>query len=90
MKCHYNYYMQKYACNNAPLEFDGIAYSWWNDKNGKPQYFWAGSNANVHTCQCGIDRNCAEANKKCNCDSASPTAQVDYGKLKYSAQFISV
>ncbi|EFX62104.1 hypothetical protein DAPPUDRAFT_337441 [Daphnia pulex] len=35
----------KYECNYAPLELNGVSYSWWNDKGGKAQYFWTdGSN----------------------------------------------
>ncbi|XP_046451016.1 uncharacterized protein LOC124199278 [Daphnia pulex] len=71
----------KYDCYFAIFEFDNIAYSWWNDKNGNEKYFWAGMNTDVHTCQCGIDGNCVEASTKCNCDSSAPVQLVDDGVI---------
>ncbi len=51
-----------FDCSYAPFQFDGLTYACWNDKNGISQTFWAGSNASIlHTCQCGIDHNCAQA-----------------------------
>ncbi|XP_057373213.1 uncharacterized protein LOC130694064 [Daphnia carinata] len=69
----------KYDCNNAPLELNGVSYAWWNDKYGIPQYYWAGSNNSVHTCQCGIDGNCIDPAAKCNCDAAAPVQLSDDG-----------
>ena len=34
----------QYNCTAAPFEINGVAYAWWNDRNGDPQYFWSGSN----------------------------------------------
>ncbi|KAK4011391.1 hypothetical protein OUZ56_020505 [Daphnia magna] len=69
----------KYDCNYAPLELNDVAYAWWNDKYGNPQYYWAGSNNSVHTCQCGIDGNCVDPAAKCNCDAAAPVQLTDDG-----------
>ncbi|XP_057373146.1 uncharacterized protein LOC130694024 [Daphnia carinata] len=69
----------KYDCNNAPLELNGVSYAWWNDKYGIPQYYWAGSNNSVHTCQCGIDGTCVDPVAKCNCDAAAPVQLFDDG-----------
>jgi hypothetical protein len=69
----------KYDCYFAPFQFDGVSYAWWNDKNGNPEYFWSGSNDSVHTCQCGIDRNCVDPSLECNCDSAAPVQLTDNG-----------
>ncbi|XP_046633631.1 contactin-associated protein-like 2 isoform X2 [Daphnia pulicaria] len=69
----------KYDCYFAPFEFDGVSYAWWNDKNGNPEYFWSGSDDSVHTCQCGIDRNCVDPSLECNCDSAAPVQLTDSG-----------
>ncbi|XP_046638029.1 uncharacterized protein LOC124316246 isoform X2 [Daphnia pulicaria] len=72
----------RYDCNFAPFELYGVAYSWWNDREGIPQYFWAGSNTDgVHTCQCGIDANCVDPAAKCNCDSLAPLQLVDDGVI---------
>lgn len=69
----------QYDCNYAPFELNGVAYSWWNDRNGTARYFWAGNNSSAHTCQCGLDRNCVDSLIKCNCDSLAPVALADDG-----------
>nr|CAH0110956.1 unnamed protein product [Daphnia galeata] len=71
----------QYDCNYAPLEFNGVTYSWWNDKEGNAKFFWTGSDSSVHTCQCGIDGNCIDPNAKCNCDATLPIPQVDSGVI---------
>ena len=75
-----NFIRNQYDCNYAPLETNGVAHAWWNDRNGVAQYFWAGSNNSIHTCQCGIDHNCIELYNFCNCDSAAPVPLNDSGK----------
>ena len=70
----------QYDCNFAPLELNNVIYSWWNDRDGNEQYFWAGNNTEgIHTCQCGINGNCLDPAVKCNCDSAAPVPLVDDG-----------
>ncbi|KAK4004506.1 hypothetical protein OUZ56_006240 [Daphnia magna] len=71
----------QYDCNFAPFEFDDVSYAWWNNKDGNSEYFWAGSDDSVHTCQCGIDGNCVDASLKCNCDSAAPIPLTDTGVI---------
>ncbi|XP_046645807.1 uncharacterized protein LOC124336159 [Daphnia pulicaria] len=72
----------RYDCNYAPFELNGVAYSWWDDREDNAQYFWAGSNTGgVHTCQCGIDANCVDSAVKCNCDTISPIQLVDDGVI---------
>ena len=73
----------QYDCNYAPFELNGVTFSWWTHRNGVARYFWAGSNASVHTCQCGIDHNCTESYTTCNCDSAVPIPLTDAGKLTF-------
>ncbi|EFX82472.1 hypothetical protein DAPPUDRAFT_241138 [Daphnia pulex] len=73
----------RYDCTSAPLEINGITYSWWDDRNGNPQYFWSGSNSSVHVCQCGLDGNCVESpSVMCNCDSSLPTLLSDNGVIR--------
>ena len=74
-------YRLKYDCNFAPLELNGMTYSWWNDRDGNAQYFWAGSDSSIHTCQCGIEGKCVDAVVKCNCDSAAPVLLTDDGEF---------
>ncbi|XP_046648303.1 uncharacterized protein LOC124338251 [Daphnia pulicaria] len=75
----------KYECYDAPLEKDGVIYSWWNDRDGNPQYFWAGSDSSIHTCQCGIDGECINSNVKCNCDAIAPYMLNDNGVVTKKA-----
>ncbi len=71
----------KYDCYYAPLEFDKIAYAWWNDRNGNAKYFWSGGSTETHTCQCGIDQNCVDATLECNCDATAPAQLADNGEF---------
>ncbi|XP_046459310.1 uncharacterized protein LOC124205831 [Daphnia pulex] len=72
----------KYDCYYAPFELSGYAYSWWNDRDGNAQYFWAGDNTEgIHTCQCGIDGNCVDNYAKCNCDAAVYAQLFDDGVI---------
>jgi hypothetical protein len=74
----------QYDCICASFEYDNTQYAWWNDRDGNAQYFWAGNKTNgIHTCQCGIDKNCVDSSLKCNCDQASQDELVDEGKFKY-------
>lgn len=74
----------QYDCLAAPLELGGVKYSWWEDKNGQPQYFWSGDgsgNNQQHTCQCGIDNNCSYASVSCNCDVGNSDETFDEGNI---------
>lgn len=72
-------HISQYDCTYAPFEFNNVPFGWWSDRHGNPQYFWAGSNASAHTCQCSIDQSCVDATAKCNCDSTSPMQLTDQG-----------
>ena len=69
----------KFDCFAVPLEFSDVAYAWWNDRDNIPRYYWAGSNQSVHTCQCGIDRNCVLSDINCNCDALASAKLSDEG-----------
>lgn len=64
--------------------YQGSKYAWWTDANGKPQYFWAGNDSKVHTCQCGIDGSCLDSDYSCNCDAANYlNVTYDDGRLPF-------
>lgn len=70
----------QYDCSGAPLESNGVRYSWWEDKNGQPRYFWSGNDTKLqHTCQCGIDKTCLHPNVNCNCDAGDLNETFDEG-----------
>ena len=78
----FEFALLQYDCISAPFEKNGIPYSWWNDRNGNPQYFWAGaSDDGIHICQCGIDKYCVDNSFRCNCDSGVGTPLTDNGEL---------
>ena len=70
----------EYECFSAPLEFNGVQYSWWNDRHGHPQYFWSGSKGHEHRCHCDTHGQCFDPSVRCNCDSIAPTELKDSGK----------
>ena len=74
-------YWKQYDCVNAPLNINGVAFSWWNDRNGVARYFWSGSNSSIQQpiCQCGIEQNCVDDFLPCNCDSVLPAQLSDIG-----------
>ena len=73
----------QYDCFSAPLKFNGINQSWWYDKNGVRQFYWTGSDASTHMCQCGIDGNCIDPSLHCNCDSIFPSNLTDAGNFNF-------
>ncbi|XP_032776653.2 contactin-associated protein-like 3 [Daphnia magna] len=72
-------------CFDAALEFNGIAYAWWNDRNGDERYFWSGTNNNLsahyHSCQCGLEGSCVDKSLLCNCDSDLAMELSDNGVI---------
>lgn len=69
----------QYQCQTASFEYKDVQYAWWNDRSGNKQYYWAGNNSNIHTCQCGIDNNCIDVLARCNCDSLTAEKTEDQG-----------
>ena len=74
----------RYDCSDAPFKRSGFDFSWWQDREGRPQFYWAGSQADTRYCQCGIDDNCVANNVNCNCDSASSANLTDFGTSNLS------
>ena len=72
----------QYDCFAAPLYFNGVSQSWWNDRNGQVQNYWEGSNSGQHVCKCGVDGDCVDSSMMCNCDSTFPMRLSDFGICK--------
>ncbi|XP_046633665.1 uncharacterized protein LOC124313039 [Daphnia pulicaria] len=68
-------------CLGGPFTVEGIDYAWWNDVDGEIQTFWSGSDATVHTCQCGIDDYCVRPDLECNCDANVAVPLSDNGRI---------
>ena len=77
----------QYDCVSAPFKIYGIMFSWWNDRDGNPQYFWSGGNSSAqHICQCGMENNCVKDSAVCNCDSSLPKSLTDKGKCHLKSE----
>ena len=69
----------RFDCLSVPFNFNGVPQGWWIDIKGDRQYYWAGNNATVRTCQCGIDNDCVISDVKCNCDTLAAVDLFDQG-----------
>jgi len=72
----------KYRCKATPLNFNGMAQSWWENAYGEPQYFWDGDGKGpvYDACACGIKKTC-EKGLKCYCDSMEKRIKSDEGTI---------
>ncbi|CAG0888668.1 unnamed protein product [Darwinula stevensoni] len=71
----------RYDCFSAALTTSGTNYAWWMDRRGDPQYYWEGSHAGEHTCNCGLTDNCEHSTQACNCDADAPKWESDSGTI---------
>ena len=70
----------RYDCRSAPLEFNGVAQSWWTDRNGERHADFTGGKADGPSrCQCGLEGNCLDQGLSCNCNAVSPLPTSDTG-----------
>lgn len=69
----------QYDCKSAPLEFNGVAQSWWTDRKGDRQLDFTGSGSTRSKCQCGLDNSCIDKDLLCNCNAVSPVEANDTG-----------
>ncbi|CAG0902027.1 unnamed protein product [Darwinula stevensoni] len=70
-----------YDCFSSALTTGVIHYAWWVDRHGEPQYYWDGSKAGQHKCNCGLSGNCTDTNFPCNCDANTPHWESDKGAI---------
>ncbi|CAG0893240.1 unnamed protein product [Darwinula stevensoni] len=56
--------------------------AWWKDRHGNPQYYWDGSNAGRHVCNCGLSKKCIHRSSSCNCDAEAPQWESDTGTIR--------
>ncbi|CAG0899087.1 unnamed protein product [Darwinula stevensoni] len=71
----------QYDCFSSALKIGNIHYAWWVDRHGEPQYYWDGSKAGQHICNCGLSGNCTDTNFPCNCDAKPPHWESDSGAI---------
>lgn len=69
---------------NTPVE-DTAAFrpfSWWVSRHNRPMDYWAGGLPGSRKCECGIQGNCIDQTKWCNCDAGSFEWQEDSGEIR--------
>ncbi|CAG0893350.1 unnamed protein product [Darwinula stevensoni] len=71
----------QYDCFSSALTTGVIHYAWWVDRHDEPQYYWDGSKAGQHICNCGLSGNCTDTNFPCNCDAKLPHWESDSGAI---------
>ena len=74
----------QYDCLGAVFQFNNVSYSWWNDRDGEPQYFWTGDSHSQFSCSCGVNGTCVDETLKCNCDSSLAAPLMDEGRFPYT------
>ncbi|KAK3527922.1 hypothetical protein QTP86_011750 [Hemibagrus guttatus] len=62
---------------------DGIPLSWWKDRAGQKQTYWAGLLPGIQQCSCNLAENCINMNHFCNCDADRSSWENDTGLLSY-------
>ncbi|XP_041847532.1 contactin-associated protein-like 2b [Melanotaenia boesemani] len=74
-----------YACRvsrllNSP---DGVPFTWWVGRANERHSYWGGSGPGIQKCACGIDHNCTDPKRFCNCDADLRSWKEDSGLLVY-------
>ncbi|CAG0893114.1 unnamed protein product [Darwinula stevensoni] len=70
-----------YGCFSSALNSLDVQYAWWVDRHGDPQYYWDGSHAGEHICDCGVSDTCVDPDLPCNCDAEAPQWESDVGAI---------
>uniref|UniRef100_A0A8C5H465 Contactin-associated protein-like 2 n=1 Tax=Gouania willdenowi TaxID=441366 RepID=A0A8C5H465_GOUWI len=71
-----------YACRMSRLlnSPDGGPFTWWVGRTNERHVYWGGSGPGIQKCSCGIEHNCTDPKKYCNCDA---DLKEDAGLLLY-------
>ncbi|CAG0904069.1 unnamed protein product, partial [Darwinula stevensoni] len=70
-----------YNCFTIALTTNDVHYAWWMDRHDEPQYYWDGSHAGEHVCNCGLTGDCIDPIVPCNCDAEAPQWESDVGAI---------
>ncbi|XP_060896272.1 contactin-associated protein-like 4 [Labrus mixtus] len=75
-----------YHCKKSRLNTpDGSPLSWWvgGAGAGQVQTFWGGASPGSQQCACGLQENCVDLKRHCNCDADSNEWASDSGLLTH-------
>ncbi|XP_018305702.1 neurexin-4 isoform X2 [Mycetomoellerius zeteki] len=56
--------------------------SWWVSRNNQKMDYWGGALSGSRKCECGIDGNCRDMTKWCNCDADLDGWSADSGEIR--------
>ena len=59
----------------------GNQIAWWVSREGLKMNYWGGADIDSGRCACGSSSNCADNEKRCNCDNNDLTWREDKGYL---------
>ncbi|XP_028660673.1 contactin-associated protein-like 5 [Erpetoichthys calabaricus] len=74
-----------YHCKMSRLlnKPDGTPFTWWYGRTNELQAYWGGAEPGSQMCACGLNRDCIDTNRYCNCDSDRKEWTNDTGYLSY-------
>lgn len=74
-----------YACRMSRLlnTPDGVPFTWWMGRSNEKHSYWGGSTPGIQKCSCGIEHNCTNPARYCNCDADLRSWKEDTGLLMY-------
>ena len=68
-------------CKLTTLYINGRPTGAWLNRDGKEEFYFAGSHHGFHVCACGINRSCSNVGSVCNCDTKKLEYQIDSGLI---------
>uniref|UniRef100_A0A4W4FMW8 Contactin associated protein like 3 n=1 Tax=Electrophorus electricus TaxID=8005 RepID=A0A4W4FMW8_ELEEL len=75
-----SYHCKKSRLLNTP---DGAPFTWWVGRLGEAHTYWGGALPSSQQCACGLQDDCAEPARFCNCDSDLDAWANDSGVLSH-------
>ncbi|KAM6919149.1 contactin-associated protein-like 2 [Xenentodon cancila] len=74
-----------YACRMSRLLSGpgGVPFTWWVGRANERHSYWGGSGPGIQKCACGIENNCTDSKRPCNCDADLRSWKEDAGLLVY-------
>ncbi|XP_069490520.1 contactin-associated protein 1 [Ambystoma mexicanum] len=61
----------------------GLPFSFWMGRRNERHFYWGGASPGVQRCACGMEKNCADPQLFCNCDTEHLLWRYDKGLLNY-------
>ena len=74
----------RFECKNSPLLNSprGPPFVSWVNRKGLLENYWGGAPKGSDKCACGVNKDCSDSSKYCNCDIGDNFWREDSGKIK--------